>query len=512
MREYTNFPKNINNNNIAKEVKKPKLYLVTSKIVNLFAIFVATISVSTFFATRYIGFGDIFFSANIFSTMVSVAIFIVILEIYGRKNTIKAFMAGAYAILLVFFISAFITDFNPTPIGYYQSSFINFHQTILFSVFVSYVLSFLVCVKVYLYMKDDLDVPYLWVKAVPAIIVSQIIYTISYYLIYHGFSNLDAIVLQVKNELYLKFFMMIVDILIIYFIISGIKSGFFDSFKNVFSSKIRYIDSYEHQPIKPVYEEIAEQRSIPYNKQMALEDYSAQQRSKRYLPEYSEENMYNDSPKEQYGMDNYQYNSQYKQMVEEVIPQLKRSRRNAPLEDNQEQTFNRSNRRTSRKAVRNSRPNKQSFDNQDIQDNLEDNVPSNNIDRNRSRPNRSVASRPNNRTNQRAPKIVAVNNSNASENNVNNFSIKQQQGNKLLNNQFAKKQPLFNNNSFINKTNQNNSLSNNNFGNNNSFGTKLGQQSQPSFFANKLTPNNKPNMNNMGGFGNMNRNNTWNKR
>ena len=556
MREYTNYPKNIeNNNNISTEVKKPKLYLVTSKIVNLFAIFVASISVSTFFATRYIGIGDIFFSANVFSTMLSVAIFIVILEIYGRKNALKAFMAGAYAILLVFFISAFITDFNPTPLGYYQSSFINFHQTVLLSVFISYVLSFLVCIKVYLYMKDDLDLSYLWIKSVPTIIASQIIYTICYYIIYHGFNNLDVVALAVKNELYLKFFMMIISVLIIYFIVSGIKSGFFDIFKNVFASKnIRYIDTYEHNPIKSIYDSKEE---LPYDSHpMSLGDYRSHRpeeprashrddhredsprRSRRLLPDYSEGNNLRDS-KIDYSRDNYpSLPESYNNFSEEVpIQKLRKSRRSLESNDSkQEISSNRSsNRRTNKKALRgNSRINsvKRSNTNQETFENFQEEgiVSNNNISRNRNQTNRSntnlranfSASRPTSGM----PKIVGINRPNNT--NGNSFGVQQQNtqmAGQPTPNQMGKQNFSFGNNSQLaNKTNfakpnplmknQSNPFGNNkNLGNNsNSFGNKFGQQNQQPFFANKLTPNNKPAMGNSGVFGNINKSNTWNKR
>ncbi|MCL2566981.1 MAG: VUT family protein [Alphaproteobacteria bacterium] len=288
MREYNTYPKNE-----IVEVKKPKLYLLTSKAVNLLAVFVACVSVSTFFATRYIGMGDVFFSANAFSTMLAASLLIVILEIYDRKNATKAFMAGAYAILLIFFISAFIPDFNPTPIGYYESSFINYHQKILLCVFVSYVISFLLCIKVYLYMKNELDIPYLWIKATPAIAISQIVYTISYYLIYHGLSNLEYASIDIKNELYLKFFILIVCLLIIYFIISGIKSGFFDLAKNMFPSNDSHYDNhyedYEPAPIKNVLAEDDDHgMNLTYSKPLYLEDYSAR-RERRHLPDYSED-------------------------------------------------------------------------------------------------------------------------------------------------------------------------------------------------------------------------------
>ncbi|MDR2007729.1 MAG: VUT family protein [Alphaproteobacteria bacterium] len=298
MREYKTYPENE-----IVEVKKPKLYLLTSKVVNLFAVFVACISVSTFFATRYIGMGDVFFSANAFSTMLATALIIVILEIYGKKNATKAFMAGAYAILLIFFISAFIPDFNPKPIGYYESSFINYHQKILLCVFISYVISFLMCIKIYLYMKNELHVPYLWVKAAPAIAISQAVYTICYYLIYHGFNNLEYASLDITNELYLKFFILIACLLIISFIISGIKSGFFDLAKNIFpQNDNHHEDEHESHPIKQAHheEEIEHHHGGGHGNQLAhasplyLEDYS-RPRSKRHLPDYSEDYYENDS-------------------------------------------------------------------------------------------------------------------------------------------------------------------------------------------------------------------------
>lgn len=507
MREHTNYPKNIErNHNILQEVKKPKLYLVTSKIVNLFAVFVASISVSTFFATRYIGIGEVFFSANIFSTMVAVSFFIVILEIYGRKNAIKVFMTGCYAILLVFFMSAFITDFNPMPIGYQQTSFINFHQTVLISVFISYLLSFLACIKIYTYMTDHTDISYIWAKAIPAIAVSQMIYTISYYLIYNGFANFGLIALAINSELYLKFFMMFLSVLIIYFIISGIKSGFFDVLKNAFISKnIQYIDSYENNPIKSIYDDGEAKKEIYYNKAIPLEDYREDynpKRNKRYLPDYSEEHK-NYDPRNEYVRNN-NHEENYQQKEEESLPKLRTLRRNEPNNIENHSTRN-SSEKTNRKAIkRRERFSDRNFEIQEKEEQKEhyqkNANPRSNIKRGRTANNNITGTARNTKV---KPKIVAINQPSNDEDN-NNLKLWQQ------NNQIGNKQPFGNNNQFSTKTNPMMRSQSNSFGNNNSlFGNKTVQQNQQSFFANKFNSNNQSPM---GRFNNMNKNNSWNKR
>ncbi len=466
MREYNNYPSSMenNNNSITTEIKKPKFYLVTSKVVNLLAIFVATISVSTFFATRYIGIGDIFFSANILSTMLSLSLLIVILEIYAKKNAIKTFMAGAYAILLVFFISAFIPDFNPIPMEYYQTSFINFHQTILLAVFISYTISFLVCIKVYLYFKDNFNMPYIWVGALPSVAIAQALYTIFYQFIYHGFSNFDLIATDIKHDLYLKSFMTIISILIIYFIISGIKIGFFDFIKNIFSKKC-YDDDDEYRPMKSVYNDSNEQ-DLQYRSPLMLENNL--KRKKRSLPDYSKD----------YGKYDLPISLHHNQSEEHFNPS-RRSRKEHMLDQYQnskQERFSSSKRPSRSSSYRSSS--------------------SNNFSRNK--------------------------NNSDSINDVENHNNPNM--NNIANNSFANKKfkpienPRFSNNkSFANKNKPftNNQIINNKNLNRTNFGNIVGTQEKKSFFTNKFPSNNKPTMNNtFGGFSNMNinKNNIWNKR
>ncbi|MDR0484963.1 MAG: VUT family protein [Alphaproteobacteria bacterium] len=501
MREYNNYPKNE-----IVEVKKPKLYLLTSKAVNLIAVFVACVSVSTFFATRYIGLGDIFFSANALSTMLAVAILVVILEVYDKKNAIKAFMAGSYAILLIFFISAFIPDFNPVPIGYYESSFINFHQKILLCVFVSYIASFLLCIKVYLYMKNEFNIPYLWIKATPAIALSQILYTMIYYFIYHGFDNLEVVSIDIKNELYLKFFMLIVCILIIYFIISGIRSGFFDLAKNIFPSHNdnHYTDDSDHSNIKrAIYEADNHHEDLDshYSSPLYLEDYS-RKRSKRRLPDFSEEG---DRGHREYHDDNHHTEEEYlprshrnsgngysnhehsgDEHFEENVQPRRNNRRAASRRDrtasgsHQNNTPQSSNINRSRSASGRARsgntPHQNRFANQEINGN----IPMQQVG--------EIGGKPRFR--------AAANNlasSNHSGNNDNSFS--------------SGRNNSFGGNSFGNGGNGSFGQSSMNHGTMNSNGGRITPRSSQSFFVNNLTTNKTNSFSSS-----MNRNSSWNRR
>lgn len=508
MREYDNYPTRIENNSIIPtEVKKPKFYLVTSKIMNLFAVFVATISVSTFFATRYISLGDILFPANLLSTMLAVSLLITILEIYGKKNALKAFMCGAYAILLVFFISAFIVDFNPVPIDYYQSSFVNFHQVVLLSVFISYIISFLACIKIYLYTKEKLNMPYLWAKSLPAIAISQVIYAVCYNFIYYGFSNFDIISIAIKNELYLKLCMTILSILVIYFIVSGIKSGFFDLAKSIVSKNINDYE-YISKPMKPVYEENYD-RSIPQYDYYSNNNYRQERtirKPKRELPDYSNNgNYYNTTklPSMNHHNEEENYNNQ-----QSFADERSRSRRGR-------------NTRTGQAPRRQTSPN--------IIRNIQSETHNNNINSRRTQAQvnqqnmqeRQTQSRmqnrpivPNIRDNSNGNNNRIVNSQNSQNNNM--FGMRNNP-NPDFGNGFATSNNTKNNNAFNNQKNQ---FSNNNFANSNpqqpnSQGFFMNKLQQTNPFANPSGMSKNPfgNSNiNTPNMSNVNRNNQWNKR
>ncbi len=212
-----------------KKFNKPKIFIVTSKIVNLLGLFVACVSVSTFFATRYITILDFVFNANILSTMVAAVFLNIIVEIYGRKTALKVFMIGAYSILLVFFLSAFIQDFNTPPANYlHGESIINFHQKILLCVFISYIVAFLLNVKLYLYAKEELNLNFLWMKSLLSLGVSQIVYTVIYNLLCFAFTDINVALYNIQSDLTVKFALFFLCMLMLYFIVSGIRSGFFN--------------------------------------------------------------------------------------------------------------------------------------------------------------------------------------------------------------------------------------------------------------------------------------------